>query len=91
WAEAPLAWQISDVGYLVLDTIAAVGLFMLRPWGVVAFLLAAFSEMLLFTLVPGWFVLRPEHETLLQGFVIYHLVAVCTWYLLWRRTHKQHA
>ncbi|HJP04500.1 MAG: hypothetical protein CL799_07030 [Chromatiales bacterium] len=91
WAEAPLAWQISDVCYLILDAIAAVGLVLLRPWGVAAFLLAAFSEMLLFTLVPGWFVLRPEHATLLQSFVIYHLVAVCTWYLLWRRERKQRA
>lgn len=85
WAEAPLAWQLGDIFYLIVDTIAAIGLFMLRPWGVAAFLLAAFSEMLLFTLVPEWFVLRPEHETLLRSFVIYHLVAVCIWYGLWRR------
>jgi hypothetical protein len=82
WLEAPLAWQVSDVAYLLLDSVAAIGLFRLKPWGVAAFLLAAGSEILLFTLVPGWFVLKPEHAVLLQGFVIYHVIAIGIFALL---------
>jgi len=89
WAEAPLAWQISDIGYAILDAIAAIGLFLQRPWGIAAFLLAAVSEILLFTLVPDWFVMRPEHLTLLRGFVVYHIIAIAIWlFLLLRQKHS---
>jgi hypothetical protein len=88
WLQAPLAWQLSDIAYLVLDGIAAVGLALLRPWGIVAFLIAASSEILLFTLVPHWFVLRPEHETLLRSFVIYHVIAIGIWYVLFRYARR---
>jgi len=40
---------------------------------------------LLFTLVPHWFVLRPEHLSLLRGFIVYHFIAIGIWYWLWRR------
>lgn len=85
WGEAPLAWQIADVGYAILDTVAAIGLFLQKRWGVAAFLLAAVSEILLFTLAPHWFVLRPEHLLLLRGFVVYHVFAIGIWFWLWRR------
>jgi hypothetical protein len=88
WAEAPLAWQISDIAYAILDAIAASGLFLQRRWGIMAFLLAAASEILLFTLVPGWFVMRPEHLTLLRGFVAYHIVAIAIWLFLLLRQKR---
>jgi hypothetical protein len=88
WAEAPLAWQISDIAYAILDAIAASGLFLQRRWGIVAFLLAAASEILLFTLVPDWFVMRPEHLTLLRGFVAYHIVAIAIWLFLLLRQKR---
>jgi hypothetical protein len=86
WAEAPLVWRVGDIGYAILDTVAAVGLFLLKPWGVAAFLVAAVSEILLFTLVPEWFVLKPEHLTMLRGFAAYHLVAIGIYlFLYWRQ------
>jgi len=85
WAEAPLSWQVTDIAYAILDTIAAIGLFMQRRWGVVAFVAAAVSEIVLFTFVPHWFVLRPAHLIMLRGFVAYHLIALAIWYWLWRR------
>jgi hypothetical protein len=86
WSEAPRVWQVADIGYAFLDSIAAIGLFLLRPWGVAAFFLAAVSEILLFTLVPEWFVLKPEHGVLLRGFVVYHLVAIGIYlFLYWRK------
>jgi hypothetical protein len=88
WAAAPLVWQIADLSYLALDSIAAVGLFTQKRWGIAAFLLAAISEILLFTFAPHWFVLRPEHLLLLRGFIIYHVCAIGIWFWLWRRdTH----
>ena len=92
WADAPLAWRLSDIGYAILDTIAAIGLIFLKSWGVVAFLTAAISEILLFTLVPEWFVLKPEHLMLLRSFVAYHLVAISIYaFLYWRQNRRQSA
>jgi hypothetical protein len=88
WAEAPLAWQISDVCYAILDAVAAVGLFLRKPWGIAAFLVAASSEIVLFTFAPGWFVLRPEHLMMLRGFVVYHLIAIVIWLFLFLKQRR---
>jgi hypothetical protein len=82
FAEAPLSWQLSDIFYGIVDTIAAIGLFRLRPWGVAAFLVAAISEILLFTLVPHWFVVEPGQLTMLRGFVVYHVIAITLYFVL---------
>lgn len=82
FAEAPLSWQISDVFYGIVDMIAAVGLFLVRPWGIAAFFLAAISEILLFTLVPEWFVLEAQQLTMLRGFIAYHVIALAIYFLL---------
>lgn len=78
--EAPLSWQLSDIFYGIVDTIAAVGLFQQKSWGIAAFFIAAISEILLFTLVPDWFVVEPSQLTMLRGFVVYHLVAIATFF-----------
>ncbi len=80
--EAPLSWQLSDIFYGALDTVAAIGLSKLRSWGVAAFFVAAISEILLFTLVPEWFVVEPEHLTMLRGFVVYHVIAITIYFIL---------
>jgi hypothetical protein len=80
--EAPLSWRVSDIFYGVLDTIAAIGLFKLRSWGIAAFFVAAISEILLFTLVPEWFVVEPEQLTMLRGFVVYHVIAITIYFIL---------
>jgi hypothetical protein len=82
FAEAPLSWQLSDIFYGVVDSVAAVGLFLTRQWGIWAFFLAAGSEILLFTFVPEWFVVEPEHLTMLRGFIVYHVVALTIYFLL---------
>jgi uncharacterized membrane protein (UPF0136 family) len=82
FSEAPLSWQLSDIFYGAIDTIAAVGLFQQKSWGVAAFFVAAISEVLLFTLVPQWFVVEPAQLTMLRGFVAYHLVAISIYFVL---------
>jgi hypothetical protein len=83
--EAPFSWQATDYFYGVLDTIAAVGLFLLRPWGVAAFLVAAVSEILLFTFAADWLVVEPAQLIMLRGFVVYHLIAIGIFLWLWRK------
>jgi len=82
FAEAPLSWQLSDIFYGIVDTIAAVGLFLMRPWGVAAFFVAAISEILLFTLIPEWFVVEPQQLTMLRGFAVYHVIAIAIYFFL---------
>jgi len=82
FTEAPLSWQLSDIFYGVIDTVAAVGLWQQKFWGVAAFFVAAVSEILLFTLVPHWFVVEPAQLTMLRGFVVYHVVAISIFFLL---------
>jgi len=84
FADTPLSWQVSDVAYGVIDTIAAIGLWRQKWWGIAAFFVAAISEILLFTLVPEWFVVEPEQLTMLRGFVVYHVVAIAFYFLLKR-------
>jgi len=73
---SPLSWQITDAFYAVLDTIAAIGLWRLRWWGVAAFLTAAVSEILLFSFAIDWLEVPADYLPLLRGFVAYHLVAI---------------
>jgi len=80
--EAPLSWQLSDIFYGVIDTIAAVGLYQQKFWGIAAFFVAAISEILLFSLVPDWFVVEPEQLTMLRGFIAYHVVALSIYFVL---------
>lgn len=84
FAEMPLSWQLSDIAYGLIDSVAAVGLWQQKNWGIAAFLLAAVSEILLFTLVPEWFVMEPGQLTMLRGFVAYHLVAIAIYFFLKR-------
>jgi len=88
FADAPLSWQISDIAYGVIDTIAAIGLWQQKRWGVAAFFMAAISEILLFTLVPEWFVVEPNQLLMLRGFVVYHVVAI-VFYFLFKRNQQQ--
>lgn len=80
FTEAPLSWQLSDIAYGVIDPIAAIGLWQQKWWGIAAFFVAAISEILLFSLVPEWFVVEPAQLTMLRGFIVYHLVAIATYF-----------
>ena len=66
FAEAPLSWQLSDIAYGIIDTIAAIGLWQ--------------QSLMLFTLVPEWFVVEAEQLTMLRGFVAYHLIAIAIYF-----------
>jgi hypothetical protein len=80
FTEMPISWQLSDIAYAIIDTVAAIGLWQQQRWGIAAFLLAAGSEILLFTLVPDWFTSDPAELIMLRGFIVYHLLALMTYF-----------
>ena len=82
FADMPLAWQLSDIAYGIIDTVAAIGLWQQKRWGIAAFFLAAGSEILLFTLVPDWFTSDPTELRMLNGFIVYHLIAITMYFCL---------
>ena len=83
WLTAPLKWQILDVAYLGLDIVVALGLIIGRRIGVVAFFVAAVSQILLYTIFRAWildvpeaFARTPEEITYLDTLVAFHLVTI---------------
>lgn len=91
WGSAPLKWQVLDVSYLLLDLLVVVGLILSWKAGLVAFYLAAFSQILVYTLfrewiidVPAEFAVSDEQRGYLTSLVIFHcitlvLVSVALW------------
>jgi uncharacterized membrane protein (DUF2068 family) len=82
FGDMALSWQLSDIAYSIIDTVAAIGLWQQRRWGVIAFFVAAVSEILLFTFAPEWFTSDPSELRMLRGFIVYHLVALTIYSVL---------
>ncbi len=83
WPSAPLKWQVLDIVYLVLDLLVCVGL--VRRWrpSIVAFFVAALSQILLYTVLRSWvldvpeaFAVGPEQAAYLTTLVIFHVVSL---------------
>jgi hypothetical protein len=88
FGDMPVSWQVSDIAYGIIDTIAAIGLWQQKNWGIAAFLLAACSEIALFVIVPEWFTTNPAELIMLRSFAVYHLVAISTFCVLrYRRNY----
>jgi hypothetical protein len=71
----PVAWKIATVYFAILNTIAVIGLWKGRWWGVVCFLMAAVSQVVLYTALTEIF-------TRQTGLVVFHLVTVGLYVLL---------
>ncbi len=82
WLDSWLSWQISDVVYGTLSVIAAIGLFQQKAWGVAAFLFIAFSQIILFGLLPGLFAFKAAHWTWLQIMIGAHIVSLAIYFTL---------
>lgn len=83
WPQAPLKWRILDLVYLVADIVVAVGLALLKRPAVIAFYLAATSQVLLYTLLRPWILEVPaayrppaSAQGYLDGLVIFHLLTL---------------
>lgn len=79
WADAPLKWQVLDVGYLALNLVAAVGLAGHRRTGVVAAAAGAVTQILLYTLFRDWLLDVPQAAVAagyLDGLVVFHVASL---------------
>lgn len=63
WMQAPRKWQVLDVVYLILDLRVAIGFFLQWKVATVAFYLAAFSQIILYTVFRAWIIDVPEAFT----------------------------
>lgn len=54
WPAAPLKWQLLDILYLILDGVVVLGLLRDRRFGLIAFFVAAESQVLLYTVFRDW-------------------------------------
>ena len=93
WRAAPLKWQLLDVSYLILDLLVVIGLILGWKAGIIAFYLAAISQIVLYTLLREWivdvpadFAVTEEQRGYLTGLVIFHCVTVVSMSVaLWLR------
>ncbi len=71
WPDAPLKWQLLDILYLTLDVIVVAGL--ARCWrpSIIAFAVAAVSQVLLYTLLRGWILDVPASTAVPEGMHVY--------------------
>ena len=60
WADAPTKWQVLDIAYRILDVIVLLGFFERAKVFIVAFYIAALSQIVLYTALRPWVVDVPE-------------------------------
>lgn len=83
WIDAPLKWQVLDIVYLVIDMVVAVGFFAKWRIAFFAFYIAAFSQIVLYTLMREWiidvpaeFAVSPGQVAYLNSLVIFHITTI---------------
>ena len=84
WDSVPLAWRAADVVYAILGMAVVIGLWRQRAWGVVAFLLAALSQIVLYGAFAGLFALSAADEKGLSVMIAFHVVALALFIWIWR-------
>ena len=75
FTQMPVAWKIATVYFMILNVITAIGLWQGTWWGVACFLLAAASQVVMYTALTEIF-------TKQTGLVIFHLVTIGLYALL---------
>lgn len=83
WSESPTAWRVGDVAYGVIDVVASLGMRRRAPWGVVAFVLAACSQLVLYVGGPDSFAFTPDQNSALQELVTTHIITLVVLTGLW--------
>jgi hypothetical protein len=83
WLDAPAKWQILDLVYLVLNVVVVIGLVVELSIGYLAFVVAAVSQIFLYTLFRDWivdvpevFARTPEEIAYLDTLVTFHIVTL---------------
>lgn len=83
WLSAPLKWQVLDVVYLALDVAVVAGVILAKRFWIVAFGIAAVSQIILYTILRSWvldvpaaFAVPPESVNYLDGLVVFHIASL---------------
>ena len=88
WAEMWLSWKTAAIFYGLLGILAGVGLILEKPWGVSLFLFIAFSELILYSVVPGMFAYEPSHWVILQAIIAAHIITLVIYFVLRMRDKR---
>lgn len=80
WLSAPLKWQVLDIVYLALDLAVVAGVVLAKRFWIVAFGVAAISQIILYTALRSWvldvppaFAVPAESVSYLDGLVAFHI------------------
>lgn len=83
WQTAPLKWQVLDVVYLALDVAVVAGIILAKRFWIVAFGIAAVSQIVLYTALRSWVLdvpaalaVPPENVQYLDGLVAFHIASL---------------
>jgi len=83
WASAPLKWRLLDISYLVLDLGVVIGLLIRPHVGLVLFVVAAASQIVLYTVFRNWVIDVPvefarsnDQIAYLWTLVVFHLATL---------------
>ena len=84
WLESPVSWRVGDIWWGTLDIIAVVGVVFKSPIGLLALLLAAGSQVLMYGFYPQLFALSDAHNATLRSLVYFNgIVVVVVTVSLW--------
>ncbi|MGB3403265.1 MAG: DUF6163 family protein [Microcoleaceae cyanobacterium] len=85
----PLSWKLGDIFYGIIDPFAAVGLFLRKIWGIVLFLTAACSQLIVYSGFSHWFFFTTEQQQTLLSLIIFHLFSLGIFGILFWVSVKQ--
>ena len=76
FAQFPTAWKIGDVYFTILNVVAVIGLWKKAGWGILAFLIAMFSQFIIYTIFIKYFAFTDEHRKAIRGLLITEAIMV---------------
>lgn len=83
WLAAPVKWQVLDVVYLALDLAVVAGALLAKRFWIIAFGIAATSQIVLYTVLRSWvldvpaaFAVPPEGVAYLDSLVAFHVASL---------------
>lgn len=74
--DIPAHWVVADVVYLVLDLAVVLGVWLRKRLAVAAFVVAALSQVAIYTVFPDAWAIEPEHYAAIRTLVVFHVVSL---------------
>ena len=82
WLETPLGWRIGDVIYFVIDTLAVIGLWQQKIWGISLFLLGLLSQFVIYTIFIDYFTSTFEKQQTIYGLLGTEAILILLFFIL---------